>query len=567
MRELLFTEAKNFKLKEVSRENYNQTKAEAKKYMEQPLTAVDYSKFDYFYKTGNRSVYEKEYFERRGRLNAFALLCLTEENPVYIEQLENTIWAICDEFAWAVPSHIPNDLPMDKYANFLELFASETAFALSEIYFLLKDKLSGKVAKRIEFEIRRRVIEPFLSDRTSYSWETCHINWAAVCAGSVGATFLYLAKEDEIKVALEKINATMQCYLEGFGSDGACIEGYSYWRYGFGFFVCYASLLRQYTNGEFNWFALEKVHNIAKFQQAVILNGFGCVNFSDSIPKFIHNMGLTCFLHREYDDVLMQPANRSIDFIGDSCHRWCSFIRDFVWAEEFDEVRQTKEERTYILDDAAWYIKKTFDYCFAAKAGSNDESHNHNDVGSFLVHVGDDEIICDLGCGEYTHEYFFSETRYNHLVTSSRGHSVPIVNGELQRFGGKYKGIITECNDNMLEIEFAEAYEEKSLKSLKRRFEFGNKKITLIDKFELCKEQGDITERFITKIQPILQNGKVIIGGMCLDYDEKLYSCKVNSEEYINHRREKAVAYLIDFKLIKPQKIVCFILTLKLNNS
>jgi len=54
--------------------------------------------------------------------------------------------------------------------------------------------------------------------------------------------------------------------------------------------------------------------------------------------------------------------------------------------------------------------------------------HNQNDVGNFIVHVNGESVIPDVGRGRYTKAYFGPE-RYQHFVNSSRGHSVPIVNG------------------------------------------------------------------------------------------------------------------------------------------
>ena len=65
------------------------------------------------------------------------------------------------------------------------------------------------------------------------------------------------------------------------------------------------------------------------------------------------------------------------------------------------------------------------------------EPHNHNDVGSFLYYIGDEEIISDLGAGEYTKKYFGPE-RYEILCNSSRGHSVPVIEGKYQCAGREY---------------------------------------------------------------------------------------------------------------------------------
>ena len=49
----------------------------AAKYLREPLRTLPYSLFRLFTETGSRIEYEKEYFEHRARLNAFAILGYT----------------------------------------------------------------------------------------------------------------------------------------------------------------------------------------------------------------------------------------------------------------------------------------------------------------------------------------------------------------------------------------------------------------------------------------------------------------------------------------------------------
>ena len=57
---------------------------------------------------------------------------------------------------------------------------------------------------------------------------------------------------------------------------------------------------------------------------------------------------------------------------------------------------QTESENGFdYFKNAGWYIKRTSNYEFAAKAGDNKESHNHNDIGVFLLNVGGDKIVTD----------------------------------------------------------------------------------------------------------------------------------------------------------------------------
>jgi hypothetical protein len=79
----------------------------------------------------------------------------------------------------------------------------------------------------------------------------------------------------------------------------------------------------------------------------------------------------------------------------------------------------------------------------AAKGGHNGEMHNQNDVGNLIVHWQGESLVADLGRGRYTGAYFGPE-RYEHLVNSSRGHSVPVVNGQLQQPGGEFASEVLE---------------------------------------------------------------------------------------------------------------------------
>ena len=71
-----------------------------------PLENLRYSDFRMFKYTGNRSIYEGQYFLRRRRMNACALLSLIyPEEEKYIVALMDTIYAICDEYTWCLPAH------------------------------------------------------------------------------------------------------------------------------------------------------------------------------------------------------------------------------------------------------------------------------------------------------------------------------------------------------------------------------------------------------------------------------------------------------------------------------
>jgi hypothetical protein len=68
----------------------------------------------------------------------------------------------------------------------------------------------------------------------------------------------------------------------------------------------------------------------------------------------------------------------------------------------------------------------------SVKAGHNDEQHNHNDIGSFLLHAAGENVLTDPGRGLYSRDYFRAR-HYENVFANSSGHSVPRIDGALQR--------------------------------------------------------------------------------------------------------------------------------------
>ena len=72
-----------------------------------------------------------------------------------------------------------------------------------------------------------------------------------------------------------------------------------------------------------------------------------------------------------------------------------------------------KETPKHDMPDVTWYPETEFCYMknkngmfVAAKGGFNNESHNHNDVGTFSLYVNTIPVILDAGVGTYTKQTF-----------------------------------------------------------------------------------------------------------------------------------------------------------------
>ena len=121
------------------------------------------------------------------------------------------------------------------------------------------------------------------------------------------------------------------------------------------------------------------------------------------------------------------------------------------------------------------------------KGGHNNEFHNHNDVGSYNVALGDAIMTGDPGGEVYTKRTFSSQ-RYESKVLNSYAHPVPRVDGALQGTGREFAGKImkTEFSDgrDVVEIDLAGAYKCDKLVSLVRTFVYdrANASVTVTDR-------------------------------------------------------------------------------------
>lgn len=494
----------------------------------EPLIALPFSLRNRFYTDGDRSQFEKYYFGRRVLLSSAAILALVyPEKAAYLQKVEDTLWAICDEYSWALPAHCTGDYADD--TTMVDLFVAETGAAVAEITAMLRERLHPRVFARARMELKRRVFDNYRDRR--FGWETVKTNWSAVCAGGIGIAMMYAAPE-LMEEFLPRLLASEQCCMDSYTEDGACLEGMSYWAYGFGYFVYFADLLRRFTDGRVDLFADPKVKLMATFPQRNLMMGNTATSFADGDMHAKVPLDLYHFLHRRYPDAVTLPPPERMAFNEGNC-RWVQFLRHFAY---FDPALCGGElpKATYFFSVAGQYITTRDTFSFAVKAGRNDEPHNHNDVGSFILSTAKGQELCDLGAGLYTRQYFGSE-RYTIFCNSSLSHSVPIINGLSQHEGGEYGGSIQASGDTVT-LEIGGAY-PADVGSITRTFVIGGKSVQLADAW--TDKAKSFTERFVSVIEPTVTTGAVRFADCTLHFDPKAVTPKVSVEQHCMHDYKK----------------------------
>lgn len=521
------------------------------------IPALPYSRFKLFYETGDRFQYEDSevgYFPRRGRLSAFGVQAWLYGREEDLHELEDIIWAICDEYTWSLPAHVERDAFTSRLENdayMVDLFAAETAQTLAEICFLMGDRIAPIVRLRVERLLNERVFDRVL--KQDFGWMTATHNWAAVCGGSVGMAAIYAIEDDDhLAAVLERVLPAMDSFLAGFAEDGSCLEGIGYWKYGFSYFVAFAELLERRTAGKINLFEDPRVEKIAAFQQKIYFPGGRTVCFSDGSNRARWFPGLTFFLSRRFEQVTLLPASTcELSYAADHCHRWSTIWRNLIWSDH--TAAENMEYRTCQLPAAQWFIGHSPTGAgVAAKGGHNAEPHNHNDVGSFQYYLNGEEMLSDLGSGEYTRQYF-SEERYSHFVCGSQGHSVPMIDGCTQREGAEAMAADFEMDETGLRMDMASAYGLECLTSLQRelRFDEASGTAELTDSFVLDEEKHDVCERFITYGKVTVEENCALIRlneqAIRIAYDPAVFAPIVAPVTYSAHMGVEKHLFTLDF--------------------
>ena len=562
----LFREFNPEKLEQVRTHPYYKSAREkiivrADNYIVTEPPVMKFSKLHMYVENGNREIYERDHIEYETRLHTLFLAYVITEDEKYIAPLADIIWNICDFESWSIPAHVKETLPIAERRRNLDLCSCILGYRISEVLYFMGSKLPELVYRRAKEEVRYRIIDSFKESGNKYGWLNWTNNWAAVCIAGVLCSYLYLAEEDEIEAELPRMMRIADNYLEGFKDDGCCTEGYEYWNYGFSFFCVFAKMLSDYTDGRINYFERDKVHKIATFQQNILMNDSQCISFSDGGLSFEPYIWLSHFLKGIYPDMQLPalPDECILDYATAPLKNGAP-IRYVFWTNP-DLVGEALTPKSHLFKNAEWFIHHGKNYSLGAKAGHNDEFHNHNDVGSFLISKGGRVTFCDPGGGEYTKDYF-GPNRYSIFITSGRAHSVPVINGEYQTFG-KREGSVEIFEDNRFKFSMKGGYEIDTLTSLTRDFECLEDKVILTDTYEFSAAPSSVRERFVSLLPIEQRDGTLVCGDSTLYFDKDLFEVEFYSEVVSRKRAEKSTVYYVDLVAKKLDKSMKFTFEIK----
>ncbi len=435
----------------------------------------------------DRAHFENAYFQRRAALICYTMAEAMYDDGRYLENVMDLAWMIMEETEWAVPTHVrerPQNDSLTYYKDVtLDLFAAETGTVLAFVYTVLGkklDTLSRNIGRRMEEMVYDRILDNYLrhdeywylgmSGRVVNNWNPW-INSNVLIAASV------FAPNDRIRTnVLYKVMVTLDNYLRHYPEDGACDEGPSYWmRAGASAIEC-AELLRDMTGGWADVLAQPKMVQMARFILNVRIYSDRVMNFSDCASRSSLEPGLLMHIGKVMgEEALCTLAKVSFEERKPSIRRNYNTMRVLYLAENIGELRQMDAQMDYVREmywpSTQWLMVREQTASdrglyLAAKGGHNRESHNHNDIGSFMVYKDGAPFLVDSGPMAYNALTFGEFTRYTLWVNMSEYHNLPKINDFNQHEGREYRSRnVQYASDEKItrfSLDMAGAYEPQA---------------------------------------------------------------------------------------------------------
>ncbi len=424
-----------------------------------------------FARTGDRSRYQDLSYARRDALADLVLAECAEGQGRFLDDCVNGIWALCEETYWGVPAHIGvqkagSGLP-DVEEPTVDLFAAETGALLAWTLYLLHERLdtvSPLVRRRMELEIRRRILD-VLRVRIDFFW----MGWLGgrrvnnwnpwICSNWLTCI---LAIEDDVETRAEdvfRVLRTVDNFIDTYPRDGGCDEGPNYWgRAGASLFEN-LELLYTATDGAVDVYGEPLIGEIGRFLHRAHIADSYYLNFADASALVEPEALLVHAYGSRIGDADMQAyarwladrqgigrpglhAQGQVSSRGSSLGR--SLMAIFALDKVLDQPGQAPLPRDVWLPDIEVMTARDAagsqdGFYVAIKGGHNEESHNHNDIGNFVVYLDGRPLLVDAGVENYTAKTF-SAQRYDIWTMQSAYHTLlPTIDGHQQLPGAQHR--------------------------------------------------------------------------------------------------------------------------------
>lgn len=520
-------------------------------YLGKPWASLPVTEFARFRKDGNRVGYETLVFERRRQLAALVMAEITERKGRFMPDIINGLEVMMEEPWWGIPAHYGKPVPLYGEQP-VDLFNAESASLIAWAGKELKaelDSFSPELYKKIEREISHRILTKALGVKAW--WKTAGMNWNPwICSNWLTCVMLYEKDAVLRQKAVTEIEGCMRAFIDSYPEDGGCDEGTGYWdRAAASLFEC-LDLMRQIKADSLAAvmvldYRKDKVARMGAYiYKMYIANGYS-VNFADAHEnKSVVQLNVLWPFALYLDDPAMKGfaawLAKDKSFWADPAALYAKSGNFPTLGRELMLLRQVSalsEERPVEPLAEAWLpdlqiaVMRGKDKFVAVKGGTNGESHNHNDVGSYIVYADGEPLLIDCGVGEYTSKTF-SKERYTIWTMQSDYHNLPQVNGVSQRDGKQFHAEVVKNSRHSITLDIAKAYPEATdVKSWQRTVTLKGTEVEVTEKYTLGTYKAPSRLMLMTTVMPdVSKAGTVRLGKNTITYDAARLSVTVEDK-------------------------------------
>lgn len=479
-------------------------------YQWQVVKATDYIEYE---RSGSRTIMENPFDDNNKAIAALVMAELAEGKGRFIDQIINGVFHSCEMTSWALSAHLGaqrsgGSLPSHK-EHLIELTSGDLGSLLSWTYYFFNkefDKVNPIISDRLHSEIQKRILNTYMNE-DRFWWMAFNRkpgdlvnNWNPWCNFNVLQCYFLLENDREkLAKAVYRTLTSVDKFINYTNSDGACEEGPSYWGHAAGKLFDYLQMLYDGTGGKVSIFKEPMIKNMGEYiSRSYVGNGW-VVNFADASAK---GGGLASSIFRYGKAVGSEEMMHFAAYLNSLTDPKEVMKSDVSFGRDIFRGLQTilyhkellKETPSHITAPYTWYPETQFCYMndksgffFAAKGGYNNESHNHNDVGTFSLYLNTIPVLIDAGVGTYTRQTFSSE-RYSIWTMQSNYHNLPMINGVPQKFGSKFKAtnVLFNPKAHTFSANIATAYpQEAEVDSWVRSYTLDKGKLKISDAFAL----------------------------------------------------------------------------------
>lgn len=503
-------------------------------YLGRQWTALPFTLFSEFKTNGNRTRYEAVNFERRRQLAALVMAEIMEGKGRFMNDIINGMGCMCEETWWGIPAHYGHKFPIDSDQT-VDLFNAETAGLVAWIRYMLEPQLESFApgfCKHIDKEIERRILRPALA--YDYWWKKAGMNWNPwICSNWLTCILMCESDRDKQIEGVSQVAKAMEAFIAAYPDDGGCDEGTGYWdRAAASLYEC-MRLMRIATDKKADMMTPKVERMMDYIYKMYIGNGY-CVNFADAHenkmqaqPNIIVPMALDTNNQMMRDLAAHSAAENSLFTnpapVYDHSGNFPALGRELFMLRQISEamaiVPNEPDIKDVWLPNLQIMTARRGEMYVAVKGGNNGESHNHNDVGNFIVYANGQPLIIDLGVGEYT-SATFGKDRYSIWTMQSAYHNLPLINGVMQKDGKEYAARLINRSNGRLTLDIAGAYSvEAAVRSWRRTVGISNKAVEVSEDYCLSEHKAPSQIVLMTTVLPVVAKpGGIALGNYGIEY-------------------------------------------------